>query len=94
MLQMTDSVSEWDQLQEPMCSSVHSPGYLRLMAALDCGWNVRLVGRRAAKQNDEPCKLYLTLGRAGSKVTKTLLLSWNRDLEQFIRDEHPSSCEF
>ena len=89
MLQMTDSVFDWDQLQEPMCSSGHSPGYLRLMAALDCGWNIHLVDRRTARQKSEPCKLYFILARVGSDEIRALLLSCHRDLEQFLRDEHP-----
>ncbi len=40
MLQTLETITVWDQLQEPRCYTSTSQGYLRLLSALDSGWTI------------------------------------------------------
>jgi hypothetical protein len=85
-LEINDS-TEWDQLQEPKCNSVHSANYLRLLAALDAGWDIHLVTEMSVQQQNRSGRFYFTLGHSQSDQKPTLLIPWSRELEILFHDE-------
>jgi hypothetical protein len=79
--------TEWDQLQEPKCNSGHSANYLRLLAALDSGWDIHLVRSQPDQQQNKPGRFYFTLRHAQSDQKPTLLIPWSQELEILFHDK-------
>lgn len=88
MIQQAKIIHNWDQLQERRFFSAVSGSYLRLMAALDSGWEISSVGLRPALQRGEPNEFCFILSRFEGRETRMLQLPQCRELAQFIVSEH------
>lgn len=88
MLQQSDQKMNWDYLQERRFTSSVSSGYLRLLAALDSGWEISSVGLQPAEQRGEPNEFCFLLARHEGKETRILQLPQCKELAQFITSEH------
>ena len=89
MIQSYENLARWDQLQEPACRSSYSTSYLRLMAALDTGWDIyEIIGVNSSQLPDEEDMVCFNLYKPASLERRNLFLPQSRDLSQFIRNEN------
>ncbi len=90
MLQQSDPIINWDYLQERRFTSTVSNSYLRLLAALDSGWEIKSVGLVPATQPGEPKEFCFILARQEGKESRNLQLPQCKELAQYIAVERLS----
>jgi len=87
MFQQSDQNTNWDYMQERRFTATVSSSYLRLLAALDSGWEIKSVGLQPVLQRAEPKEFCFILVRHEGKETLTLRLPQCKELAQFITNE-------
>lgn len=84
----TETLARWNHLQEPSRFSQHGASYLRLLSALDSGWQI--VGMvkwySSQKQNDQD-QYCFTLAHPSGRETQRLWVPHSHAIVQFINDE-------
>lgn len=84
----TNATQAWERIQQPVHSSNQQPETLRLLAALDEGWQILEAANYLARgQNAEGPGYMLTLYHPQRRVSREWNVSAGQSMEQLLRFE-------
>jgi hypothetical protein len=81
--------ARWDRIQQPVHGSAHSADYLRLLAALDEGWQIVEAAELLAHGSNAEGRGYLlTLMHSRRLLTREWSVARSPEIDQLLAHEH------